>query len=35
LRTGDLVDLNWRVESIRGDGVVLRFKEHKVEIPYP
>ena len=35
LRTGDLVDLNWRVESIRDDGVVLRFKKHTVEIPYP
>ena len=34
LRTGDLVDLNWRVESIRVDRVVLRFKEHTMEIPY-
>ena len=34
LRTGDLVDLNWRVESIRVDRVVLRFKEYTMEIPY-
>ena len=35
LRTGDLVDLNWTVESIEVDGVVLRFKEHIERIPYP
>ena len=35
LKTGDLEDLNWIVESIEVDAVVLRSDEHTVRILYP